>query len=140
VQFISFEAFRFLREGLDEEEIWWMNAKDPASLCGIGLEVLKGRLPRRIPSNHLVFHGKKVALESMKNGRELHIHLPPDHPRFRETLGIFKALLSRGFNPVKGIVVETINGSAAELSDYRDALREFGFVAGYRGLELRRRY
>lgn len=140
VQFISFEAFRFLRAGLDEDGIWWVNAKDPASLCGIGLEGLKGRLPRRIPSNHLVFLGKRVALESLKNGRELRIHLPPDHPRLHETLGMFKALLSRGFNPVKGIVVETINRDGAERSDYRDALREFGFVAGYRGLELRRRY
>lgn len=140
VQFLSFEAFRFLREGLDEEGIWWMNAKDPASLCGIGLEGLKGRLPRRIPSNHLVFHGKKVVLESMKNGRELSVHIPPDHPRLHESFGMFKALLSRGFNPVKGIMVEKINGTAAERSEYRDALREFGFVAGYRGLELRRRY
>jgi ATP-dependent Lhr-like helicase len=140
VQFISFEAFRYLREGLDVEGIWWLNAKDPASLCGIGLDGLKGRLPRRISSNHLVFYGKTVALESMKNGRELRVHLPPDHPRFRETLGVFKALLSRGFDPVKVVVVETINGCAAERSEYRDALREFGFVAGYRGLELRRRY
>jgi len=140
VQFISLEAFRFLREGLDEDVIWWMNAKDPASLCGIGVEGLKGKLPRRVPSNHLVFHGKRVALESMRNGRELHIRIPADHPRFQETLGMFKVLLSRGFNPAKGIVVEKINGVAAERSEYRDALREFGFISGYRGLELRRRY
>jgi len=140
VQFISLEAFRFLREGLDEDVIWWMNAKDPASLCGIGVEGLKGKLPRRVPSNHLVFHGKRVALESMRNGRELHIRIPADHPRFQETLGMFKVLLSRGFNPAKGIVVEKINGVAAERSEYRDALREFGFISGYRGLELRRKY
>ena len=140
VQFISFEAFRFLRDGLDEEGIYWMNAKDPASLCGIGLEGLKGKLPRRVPSNHLVFLGRRVVLESMKNGRELRIHIPPDHPRFHESLGMFKILLSRGFNPVKGIVIETINGVAAELSEYRDALREFGFISGYNRLELRRRY
>lgn len=140
VQFISFDAFRFLRDGLDEEKIYWMNAKDPTSLCGIGLEGLKGKLPRRVPSNHLVFHGRRVVLESMKNGRELRIHIPPDHPRFHESLGMFKILLSRGFNPVKGIVIERINGAAAELSEYRDALREFGFVSAYDGLELRRRY
>ena len=140
VQFISFEAFRFLRDGLDEDGIYWMNAKDPASLCGIGLEGLKGKLPRRVPSNHLVFHGKRLVLESMKNGRELRIHIPPDHPRFHESLGMFKILLSRGFNPVKGIVIETINGVAAELSEYRDALRQFGFISGYNKLELRRKY
>jgi ATP-dependent Lhr-like helicase len=140
VQFISFDAFRFLRDGLDEERIWWMNAKDPASLCGIGLEGLKGRLPRRVPSNHLVFQGRRVVLESMKNGRELRIHIPPDHPRLHESLGLFKVLLSRGFNPMKGILVERINGVAAVRSEYRDALREFGFISGYDGLELRRRY
>jgi ATP-dependent Lhr-like helicase len=140
VQFISFEAFRFLRDGLDEEAIYWMNAKDPASLCGIGLEGLKGKLPRRVPSNHLVFQGRRVVLESMKNGRELNIHFPPDHPLLNESLGLFKILLSRGFNPVKGITVEKINGVAAEQSAYRDALREFGFISGYNGLELRRRY
>jgi ATP-dependent Lhr-like helicase len=140
IQFISFEAYRFLRDGLDEESIYWMNAKDPASLCGIGLEGLKGKLPRRVPSNHLVFQGKRLVLESMKNGRELRIHIAPDHPRFHESLGMFKTLLSRGFNPVKGIVIETINGVAAELSEYRDALREFGFISGYNKLELRRRY
>ena len=140
VQFISFEAFRLLSNGLDEEAIYWMNAKDPASLCGIGLEGLKGKLPRRIPSNHLVFQGRNVVLESMKNGRELRIHIPPDHPRFHESLGLFKILLSRGFNPMKGIVIETINGVAAELSEYRAALREFGFISGYNRLELRRRY
>lgn len=140
VQFISYEAFRCLREGLDQEKIWWLNAKDPASLCGIGLEGLKGRLPRRVPTTHLVLHGKRVVLESTKNGRELTIHMPPDHPRLHEALGFFKALLSRWFNPPKGIVVEKINGTAAEQSEFRHALLEFGFVAGYRGLELWRRY
>jgi ATP-dependent Lhr-like helicase len=140
VQFISFDAFRFLSAGLDEESIYWMNARDPASLCGIGIEGLRGKLPRRIPSNHLVFMGKNLVLESMKNCRELRINLPPDHPRLPECLGMFKTLLARGFNPLKGISVETINRVPAERSDYREALREFGFISVYKGLELRRRY
>jgi len=140
VQFISFEAFRFLRNGLDEDRVYWMNAKDPASLCGIGLESIRGKLPRRIPSNHLVFLGKRIVMESLKNGKELHIHIPPDHPRLHEGLGMFKVRLSRGFNPEKGIVVEKINRVTAGQSEYRDALREFGFTSGYNGLELRRKY
>jgi ATP-dependent Lhr-like helicase len=140
VQFISPEAFRFLRDGLDQERIYWMNAKDPASLCGIGLEGLKGKLPRRVPSNHLVFQGTRVVIESMKKGKELRIHIPADHPRLPESLAMFKVLLSRGFNPEKGIVVEKINGVAAGRSEYRDVFREYGFIAGYNGLELRRRY
>ncbi|MFP5223160.1 MAG: DEAD/DEAH box helicase [Acidobacteriota bacterium] len=140
VQFITPEAFRYLRDGLDQERIYWMNAKDPASLCGIGLEGLKGKLPRRVPSNHLVFMGMRVVIESMKNGRELRIHVPADHPRLHECLGMFKVFLTRGFNPEKVIVVEKINGVTAGRSDYLDALREFGFISGYNGLELRRRY
>ena len=79
-------------------------------------------------------------MESIRNSRELHIHIPPDHPRLHECLGMFKVLLSRGFNPVKGIVVEKINGVTAGRSSYREALKEFGFISGYSGLELRKRY
>jgi ATP-dependent Lhr-like helicase len=140
LQFISIEAFRFLREGLDNGVIHWMNAKDPASLCGIGLDGLKSNLPRRVPSNHIVFQGKRVVIESMKNGRVLRIRIPHDHPRLHECLVMFNMLLSRGFNPVKAIVVETINGVKAEMSEYRQRLLEFGFVPGYKGLELQRKY
>jgi ATP-dependent Lhr-like helicase len=140
VQFMSFEAFRFLREGLEEERLYWMNAKDPVSLCGIGLEALKGKLPRRISSNHLVFQGRRLLMESLKSGKELRFHIPADHPRFHESLGLFKTLLSRDFNPLKRIFVEKINDQPVRNSEYRDALREFGFTAGYDGLELWKRY
>ncbi|EKD35907.1 MAG: hypothetical protein ACD_75C01730G0001, partial [uncultured bacterium] len=40
-QFISPEAFRLLQKGLDEDAIYWLNASDPASLCGIGPEPLR---------------------------------------------------------------------------------------------------
>ena len=68
VQFISHEAFRFLNEPLPEESVYWMNAADPASLCGIRLEALKGLLPSRIPSTHLVYRGKRLVLISRRNG------------------------------------------------------------------------
>ncbi len=46
-QFISHEAFRMLQEPLPAEAVFWINAADPASLCGLGLEALAG-LPRPI--------------------------------------------------------------------------------------------
>ena len=46
LQFISPEAFRFLNEPLPEEPVYWLNAADPASLCGIKLEALKGTPPQ----------------------------------------------------------------------------------------------
>ncbi|OHD70879.1 MAG: hypothetical protein A2W19_08055 [Spirochaetes bacterium RBG_16_49_21] len=140
VQFISFEAFRFLREGLDEEAVWWLNAKDPASLCGKRLESLKGRLPRRVGSTHLVVKGRRILLESFRNGKELRFHIPPGHPRFHESLELFKIVLSRDFNPLKKVFVEKINDTAAPASEYRDALVDFGFRAAYKGLELWKRY
>lgn len=48
--------------------------------------------------------------------------------------------MSRDFNPVSKIFVEKINGKPASASEYRDALREFGFTFDYKGMELRRKY
>ncbi len=140
IQFISSEALRILQDGLDEEAVYWMNAKDPASLCGVGLEGIKGGMPRRVPSNHLVFQGRRIILESLRSGRELRFAIPSDHPGLGSSLVLFENLMSRKFNPEKGVLVEKINGVAAEQSEYRDALLEFGFSGGYRGLELRRKY
>ena len=58
IQFISHEAFRFLNEPFAEDRVYWMNAVDPASLCGIRLDSLKGVFPSRIPSTHLAYRGK----------------------------------------------------------------------------------
>ncbi len=77
-QFISHEAFRFLQEPLPEESVYWLNAADPASLCGVRLEALKGSLPSRIPSTHLVYRGKQPVVISRRNGSALDI---PGSPR-----------------------------------------------------------
>ena len=140
LQFISHEAFRFLNEPISEDAIFWMNAVDPASLCGVRLDSFKGDLPSRIPSTHLVYRGRKLVLVSRRNGSALTFHVPPDDPRIRDYLGFFKVLLTRAFNPEKIITVETINGKPAPESPYAPALKEFGFSGGYKGLELMRRY
>jgi ATP-dependent Lhr-like helicase len=140
VQFISHEAFRFLNEPLPEESIYWMNAGDPASLCGIRLEALKGSLSSRIPSTHLVYHGKKVVLISRRNGSLLEFLISPGDPHISEYLSFFKVLLTREFQPEKMILVETINGKPALESEYSRALKDFGFTGYYKGLELVRKY
>jgi len=38
IQFISPAALRQLKDGLSEDCIYWLNACDPASLCGIGID------------------------------------------------------------------------------------------------------
>ncbi|MDP1992750.1 MAG: DEAD/DEAH box helicase [Syntrophales bacterium] len=140
VQFISHEAFRFLNEPLPEESIYWLNAGDPASLCGIRLEALKGSLPSRIPSTHMVYHGKRPVLISRRNGSILEFLVSPDDPHIRDYLYFFKVLLTREFQPEKMILVETINEKPALESEYSGALRDCGFTGYYKGLELERKY
>jgi ATP-dependent Lhr-like helicase len=139
-QFISPEAFRFLQEPLPEDAVYWLNAADPASLCGVRLEALKGGLPGRVPSTHLVCHGKRAVMISRRSGGALEFLTSPDDPRLPDYLALFKALLTREFSPEKRISVEAINGKPALESEYAGALREFGFARYHKGLELVRRY
>jgi len=140
VQFISHEAFRFLQEPLPEDAVYWLNATDPASLCGVRLEALKGSLPGRIPSTHLVYRGKRLVMISRRSGGVLEFLAPPDDPRIPEYLAFCKALLAREFNPEKMILVETINGKPALESEYSRSLKEFGFTRYHKGFELVRKY
>ncbi|HVN72574.1 MAG TPA: ATP-dependent helicase, partial [Desulfomonilia bacterium] len=140
VQFISFDAFRFLNDPLPGEEVYWVNAVDPASLCGIRLDSLKGKLPSRIPSTHLVYRGKRPVLISRRNGSVLNFLIPHDDPLILSCLTLFKAQFGREFSPEKIITVTTINGKPALESDYAGPLRDFGFIGEYKGLELEKRY
>jgi len=140
LQFISQDAYRMLEQGLKDDEVYWLNATDPASLCGSGLEGLRQGLPARLPSTHLVHRGVQVVVVSRRFGKELEIKVQPDDPRLPEYLAFFKVLLSREFNPLKRIAVERINGVAAASSPYKRALKDFGFEESYQGLELWRRY
>ncbi|HJV33694.1 DEAD/DEAH box helicase [Geomonas sp.] len=140
LQFISHQAFRLLEKGLPQDQVYWLNATDPASLCGSGLEGIREQLPARLPSTHLVYHGTRLVMVSKRYGKELEIKAQPDDPRLHEYLSIFNVLLTREFNPVKRITVDQINGAPAATSSYAEALKEFGFEEAYHGLELWRRY
>ncbi|GFO66804.1 DEAD/DEAH box helicase [Geomonas limicola] len=140
LQFVSPDAFRMLNEELPQDVVYWINAADPASLCGSGLEALPDRLPPRLPSTHLVYLGTRLVLVSRRYGKELDFLVGPDHPRVNEYLELFRALLSREFNPVKRVVVDTVNGVPAATSPYAGPLKAFGFQAAYQGLELWRQY
>ncbi|MBI4767299.1 MAG: DEAD/DEAH box helicase [Deltaproteobacteria bacterium] len=140
VQFISPEAFSFLNEPFPQEAVYWLNANEPASLCGLKLEALKRRLPSRVPSTHLVYQGHQLAVISRRNGSHLEIRLPPDHPLFQDCLAFFKVLLTREFSPEKIISVERINEKPALESEYLGPLKDFGFSRSYQGLELVRKY
>jgi ATP-dependent Lhr-like helicase len=140
LQFVSHEAFRTLQESLPEDSVFWINAADPASLCGVPLEPLKPLLPPRVSSTHLVYHGSRLVMVSKRLGRGLDIRVGPDDPRLPEYLSLFKDLLTREFNPLQKSAVEEINGEPALKSPYAEALKRSGFRSSRTGLELWREY
>ena len=127
-QFISHQAFRQLQRQRPDEAVYWVNAADPVSLCGLQLDAVRGTLPKRVPSTHLVYRGAEVVVTSLRHGRDLTFSLPPDDGDLPECLGLFRHLLTRALQPIRQIVVERINGEWASESPYLDALR-IGFDA-----------
>jgi ATP-dependent Lhr-like helicase len=138
-QFVSHEAFRMLQEPLPKDAVFWINAADPASPCGLGLSTLTG-LPSRIASTHLVYHGSKLVMISKRSGKNLEIMVQPDDTHLAEYFALFKDLLAREFNPVQKITIETINSEPALQSHYAAALKEFGYRSARNVLEMWREY
>ncbi len=62
---------------------------------------------------------------SKRNGIELTFLVPPDHPRMADFLEPLRHLLTRRFQPVRRIPIETINGERAGQSPYLSALQAF---------------
>ncbi|MEN6439657.1 MAG: DEAD/DEAH box helicase [Syntrophobacter sp.] len=122
-QFISREAFRMLQGKFPADSIYWICATDPASVCGIRLDTLKGKLPRRVPGTHLVYHGVKLVMESRRGAKTLIFHVAENDPGLQSYLGLLHHLLKRRFQPMRRIVIETINGEDASTSPYIAALK-----------------
>jgi ATP-dependent helicase Lhr and Lhr-like helicase len=137
LQFALPQAVEELTRPLDEDAVFWMCAADPASLCGTGLEGLRGTLPARFPTTHVVFHGRAVVLVSRRHGRELDFRLPPEDPLIPACLGFMKVLVQRDAAPLPVVRVEKINGERAVSSPYRPCLLAFGFTEDFRRLEYR---
>ena len=140
LQFISHEALRFLKTPLPDDAVYWMNAQDPASLCGVKLPAAFQALPPRLYTTHLTFHGRSLVLVSRKNGREVDIYVSHDHPHLHRYLEVFKMLVTREFNPRRVVRIETINNEKARESAYGLTLKAFGFIGDYKGWELRKTY
>jgi len=124
LQFASHDAFRRLRQWNPsaEKTIYWLNASDPASLCGMGLEALKGKLPKRLASTLLVYRGSELILEILRNGKAMTFHVGPDDPDAERSLEAMRHLLTRSFNPIRTIHLEEINDTDARASPYLDLL------------------
>ncbi len=141
LQFMSHVAFRALQEGVAEDRVWWVNATDPASPCGLGLEGLADGLPRRIPTSHLVFHGRRLVVVSERRGHRMGIAVGADHPRLGDYFGFLRNLLGRQVQPMKAVTIDTINEEPAASSAYREPLSEiFHVTRTHNGLRLTRKY
>ncbi len=138
-QFISHEAFRMLQEPLPRDVLFWINAADPASLCGLSFHSMLG-LPSRLASTHLVYHDGRIVMISRRSGRSLDLFTEPVDARLADYFSLFKDLLNREFNPIQKINVESINGIPALRSPYAEALKRFGFRSARNSLELWREY
>ena len=88
-QFMSHAAFRAYLQDPPEDAVYWLSAVDPASVCGLPLEGLRGAVPKRVEGTHLVYRGARLVLGSQRNGKTLNIAAPPDDPRLPEYLEVF---------------------------------------------------
>ena len=119
------------------EPVWWINACDPASLCGVAVPGLKEALPSRLPTTHVVYRGSAVVLVSRRRARDLEFRVPADDPSLSRFLTFVRAMVGRDVRPSAAVHVESVNGIPALESPYRPALVSFGFVEDYRRLVFR---
>jgi ATP-dependent Lhr-like helicase len=139
-QFISHRAFRLLQRKVPEDAIFWINAIDPGSLCGIQLDSIRGILPARIATTHLVYKGNKLIVVSKRNGEDLIFNIAAEDSSFPGYLDFLRHLLTRKFQPMKRVLIETINGEKATQSPYLPALRtSFDVAVDYKNVTLYRK-
>lgn len=133
LQFATRDGLKFLQADLPGDTIYWLNATDPVSPCGLGLDAMKGAFPNRLKTNHIVFHGSELVLTSRRLGKEITINVSSDSAHLSLYLDVFDHLLNRSFQPVAHIAIETINGESAVASEYAQAFRDRFEVHADRG-------
>ena len=128
LQFASPAIARELEEAEAMREIYWMNAIDPASPCGLSIEGLGYQPCARNAANRLYFRGADLIAISNKNARD--IQLFPDHtdPNLPQLINMFKIPRTRKVLSEKNVIIEKINGQVAANSVYAPGFREAGFT------------
>ncbi|QQO11190.1 DEAD/DEAH box helicase [Breznakiella homolactica] len=127
LQFAAPSIAEDLDKADSEEGIYWMNAADPASPAGLGIEGSDPRLPPRLASTRLCFRGSALAAVSYRSGRELELFFSPDDPKAAEILSFTAAYKTRAVHPERKVVTETINGKGAAASEFAPILKLLGF-------------
>ena len=129
-----------LQDSIPENTPFWINAADPASLCGTELEALKGKLPRRSLGTYLVYRATELVLVVTGHGSELEFNIPPDDPQLPECLGVLTHLLSREFQPKRKIRIGAINGERPDRSPYLETLQSaFDVTVDHKGVLVYKR-
>lgn len=139
LQFASHDAVKKLAQELPADCIYFVNACDPASPCGLAINGLPPALPRRIASNWLVFCGRTLVLVLQKGGKELFVVGEPPAATLDVALGIFRFLLGREAAAPSSITIETVDGHNASTSPFAEILKQAGFSSDYRGMTLWKR-
>ena len=139
LQFASPEAYELLRN-LPGDRIYRMNAADPASLCGVRLEGMELGLPRRIKTNHVVFHGVKPVLITRGRGSSLEFRTVGDDPHIGDYLEVLRETAERRAGSPGVVRVLKINGKDVHDSPFLKHLLEFGFSPTHNGVVLHGRY
>lgn len=140
VQFATLEALERLAAGTDPDRVFWIQASDPASVCGLGLPGFEDH-PRRHGQNHLVYRGGLLVAVAERSGRRLTILREPGAPGLADDLAFLRDRLGRAVSPPRSITIETINDGPAASSPYRPVLATFGDLrAEGSSLRLSRRY
>jgi ATP-dependent Lhr-like helicase len=133
-QFCDPRALPLLSKKTDPDRVWWINALDPVSLCGLDTE-WKKRLPERRPGNWVVFRGTELVLTVLSGGRELVFHGDPEGD-WSPAFGFFRFLVTRDFRTLKKLAVETINGIPAGESPFSPELIKGGFRKSLKSLDF----
>ena len=117
-QFISQEGLHLFRNKLPRDLIFWISAVDPMSLCGLPLDSMRESMPRRVEGTYLVYHGSKVIIILKKKGRDITINLPSNDLNNIHYFDVFRHLLTREFQPMRRIIIDSINQIPAPASPY----------------------
>jgi ATP-dependent helicase Lhr and Lhr-like helicase len=137
-QFITPAGLRLLKGGIDEDQIFWINATDPISPAGMGLI---SELPRRVASNHLVYQGSELVLSSERYGKSITIHVTPAAENLHRYFDVFRHLLYRSYQPRTKLEIETINDNPARQSPYLSALESsFDLVHDHKSVYMQRQF
>lgn len=96
-------------EPLPENNIFMLNAADPASLYDLGIEALKMGLPSRLPGTHLVYKGSELLLVSYSLGKKLEFRISEQSSSTQDAVDQLKEMISWGI--VTSIRIEEVNGN-----------------------------